>query len=85
MALFAKSERNQSPKRQHAILCAFSTQGAPSANASRRRLCLSAALASMTFDGAHSSREFIGLLMTSGPDRRHQLKARADRAPGFAG
>jgi hypothetical protein len=60
-------------------LCAFSTQCEPSANA-RRRPCASAALASTTLDGVHSGREFIGLLMTSGPDLRHQLKARADRA-----
>jgi hypothetical protein len=39
----------------------------------------------MTLDGAHTGREFIGLLMTSRPDRRHQLKARANRAPGSAG
>jgi hypothetical protein len=39
----------------------------------------------MTLRGAQTGRELIGLLMTSGPDRRHQLKARADRASGSAG
>jgi len=34
--------------------------------------------------GTHRQR-ITDLLMTSGPDRRHQLKARADRAPGSAG
>ena len=59
LALFAKSERNQLSKRQHAILCEFSAHCAPSANASRRWPCPTAALASMTLDGAHTAREFL--------------------------
>ena len=65
MALFAKSERNQSPKRQHAFFVRLRALR-QRLSTSRRRLCASAAFASMTFDGAHSGREFIGLLIRMG-------------------
>jgi hypothetical protein len=84
MALFTKSERNQLPKRQHAFfVCVFD-----STLALRQRLS-TAALRERgprihdLGQGTHREK-FIGLLMTSGPDRRRQIKARADRAPGSA-